>query len=60
MIPNELKVQMKTAYDWLELTNDIAIDYDGYRKPEGLMSLVDEMREYVIEAMKCINEGKIK
>lgn len=58
MIPKELKEMHKTAYDWLELTNDIAIDYDGYRKPEGLMSLIDEMREYVIEAMKCIKEGK--
>ena len=60
IISNELREQMQTAYDWLQLTHDISIGYDGYRSSKGLMSLIDEMDAYVVEAMKCIKKGKIK
>lgn len=47
------------AYDWCELIHDIAIDYDGYKQPENLMNLIDEMKEYSVNAMRCIKEGKV-
>jgi hypothetical protein len=30
-------------------TIDILIDYDGYRTPEGLMSLIDEVKARLIK-----------
>ncbi len=45
---------LDNAYDWCELIHDIAVGYDGYKEPAGLMSFIYEMREYSVCAMKCI------
>ena len=47
------------AEEWLCLIGETGADYDGYRSPEGLMHLVDELVEYAGKAIKCIHEGKI-
>jgi hypothetical protein len=42
----------KTKDEVLGMIIDIAYDYDGYRTPEGLMSLVDELVEYAKFGLK--------
>lgn len=44
----------ETADEWLELICDIAIDYDGCETVESLKELVDEMREYAVNARKAL------
>lgn len=46
----------ETADEWLELICDIAIDYDGCETVESLKELVDEMREYAINARKALRD----
>ena len=49
---------LETAYNYLELICDIAIDYDGLNTVESLKELIDEMACYA-KAMKIlIREGK--
>ena len=50
-----LKEQERTIVDLrnvLQLIADIAYDYDGYDSVEGLKSLIDEIREIAIKAVK--------
>lgn len=47
------------ANEWLDLVCGIAVDYDGYRKAENLMELIDEMVEYVVNARECMEQGKL-
>ena len=42
----DLKKQLSTKNDCLELIHDIAVDYDGCRDVKSLMALIDEIREY--------------
>lgn len=44
----------KTTAEWLELIYDISIDYDGCNTIESLKELIDEMREYTINARKAL------
>lgn len=48
-----------SAQEWLELVCDIAIDYDGYTDSKNLMELIDEMKEYVVKAQICLQNGEI-
>ena len=41
---------------WLELINDIAVDYDGCNTIESLKDLIDEMRAYSIFARMTFAE----
>lgn len=52
-------VEPTHAEEWLCMLREIAIDYDGYRKSEDLMSLIDDLVEYAGKAIKCIHDGKI-
>ena len=52
-------VEPTHAEEWLGMLREVAADYDGYRTPEGLMHLVDELVEYAEKAIECIHEGKI-
>lgn len=45
---------LETAYNYLEIICDIAIDYDGLNKVESLKELIDEMANYAKEAMKIL------
>lgn len=47
----------ETADEWLELIYDIAIDYDGCETVESLKELVNEMREYAVNARKALRDG---
>lgn len=47
------------ADEWLKFIWEVGVDYDGYRTPEGLMSLIDEIIEYSQNARQCLREGKI-
>lgn len=38
--------ELETAYNYLELICDIAIDYDGFNTVESLKELIDEMASY--------------
>lgn len=44
----------ETAAEWLELIYDISIDYDGCNTIENLKELIDEIREYTINARKAL------
>lgn len=46
------------ADEWLELAQDIAVGYDGCKSEESLKELIDEMVEYVVNARKCMKQGK--
>lgn len=41
---------------WLRLANAIAVDYDGNNTVDSLRGLVDEMSEYVSNALKLLNK----
>lgn len=41
----------------LEMIFDIAIDYDGYRTTESLMSLIDELKEISKQALSGVDEA---
>ena len=47
------------AEDWLELLLDVAVGYDGCSSIESFKSLVDELVEYSVNALKCIREGRV-
>lgn len=47
----------KTADEWLELICDIAVGYDGCETVESLKELVNEMREYAVNARKALRDG---
>lgn len=44
----------ETAEEWLELICDIAVGYDGCETVESLKELIDEMREYAVNARKAL------
>lgn len=46
----------KTAKEWLELANNIAVGYDGYNSVVGLKGLIDEMREYINNAREILSK----
>ena len=43
-----LKSKIKNKDNWCQLIADIGYDYDGYRKAEDLMSLIDELVKYAL------------
>ena len=45
------KAQLVEHRKRLETIADIAIDYDGYRTAEDLMSLIDEMRDIALRGV---------
>lgn len=49
----------ESADEWLELAQDVAVDYDGCRSEESLKELIDEMVEYIKEARECMKQGKL-
>lgn len=52
---SEIKVWVpETPLDYLTLISDIAVDYDGYRTPDDLMELIDEMAGYARQAIKIL------
>lgn len=46
--------ELETAYNYLELICDIAIDYDGFNTVESLKELIDEMASYAKKAMRVL------
>lgn len=53
---NEYSYVPETTDQWLELINDIAVDYDGCNAVESLKDLIDEMRAYSIFARMTLAE----
>ena len=47
-----LQMALAEAYFRAQTIADIAFDYDGYRKPENLMGLIDELRGYAVDLAK--------
>ena len=47
-----------TPEECFELILDICVDYDGYRDPEGLMSLIDEVVEIARHGYKLCKPTK--
>ena len=45
-----LKEKIENKDRWNQLIADIGYDYDGYRKAENLMSLIDELVKYSLYA----------
>lgn len=43
-----LKSKIENKDNWCQLIADIGYDYDGYRKAEDLMSLIDELVKYAL------------
>lgn len=43
-----LKSKIENKDNWCQLIADIGYDYDGYRKTEDLMSLIDELVKYAL------------
>ena len=43
-----LKSKIENKENWCQLIADIGYDYDGYRKAEDLMSLIDELVKYAL------------
>lgn len=43
-----LKNKIENKDKWCQLIADIGYDYDGYRKAENLMSLIDELVRYAL------------
>ena len=43
-----LKSKIENKDKWCQLIADIGYDYDGYRKAESLMSLIDELVRYAL------------
>ena len=43
-----LKSKIENKDKWCQLIADIGYDYDGYRKAENLMSLIDELVRYAL------------
>lgn len=44
----------ETADEWLDLICDISVGYDSCETVDGLKELVDEMREYAVNARKAL------
>lgn len=40
----------------LTMIGDICVDYDGFRSTEGLMSLIDELKERAYKAVKNLSD----
>lgn len=57
---NDLRLQLARAYLKAQLIADIAEDYDGYRTVEGLMSLIDELKEMAHDLAKFCLESTTK
>ena len=51
----DLKKKIENKNDWCAHIVNIAFDYDGYRKPESLMSLIDELVEYASNAINDVD-----
>lgn len=47
---------IEKAKESLILLRDIAVDYDGFRNPEDLMNLIDELRDYATTALLALEE----
>lgn len=45
-----LERKLKNKDKWCQFILDVAVDYDGYRKAESLMSLIDELSKYALYA----------
>ena len=45
-----LKNKIENKDRWCQLIADIGYDYDGYRKAENLMSLIDELVRYALNS----------
>lgn len=43
-----LKSKIENKDRWCQLIADIGYDYDGYRKAENLMTLIDELVKYAL------------
>ena len=43
-----LKSKIENKDRWCQLIADIGYDYDGFRKVESLMSLIDELVKYAL------------
>lgn len=43
-----LKSKIENKDKWCQLIANIGYDYDGYRKAENLMSLIDELVRYAL------------
>ena len=43
-----LKSKIENKDRWCQLIADIGYDYDGYRKAESLMTLIDELVKYAL------------
>ena len=43
-----LKSKIENKENWCQLIADIGYDYDGYRKAEDLMPLIDELVKYAL------------
>lgn len=54
----EMNYEKMSAKELLELILAVAYNYDGYRKPESLMGLIDEIVVYTKLAMKALKEDK--
>lgn len=46
----------KTKQEYLSIIHGICIDYDGYRTVDGLMSLIDEIKELAEKGMEAEND----
>ena len=54
----EMNPEKMSADELLWLIVGVAYDYDGYRKPESLMGLIDEIVVYAKLAIKALKEAK--
>ena len=54
----EMNCEKMSVKELLELILAVAYNYDGYRKPESLMGLIDEIVVYTKLAMKALKEDK--
>lgn len=54
----EMNHEKMSVKELLELILAVAYNYDGYRKPESLMGLIDEIVAYTKLAMKALKEDK--
>ena len=45
-----LKSKIENKDRWCQLIADIGYDYDGYRKAEDLMTLIDDLVEYALNS----------
>ena len=47
---------LEKVEEQFQLIADIAIDYDGYRKANDLMDLIDELRGMAIKGVAMVQE----